>query len=99
MLMLSPQRPGIDALFVGPYDLAIALSSGKAQDVQAPAVEQAIDRICTAAKKAGKIPGIYCRDAESAVAMAKRGFRFVVAGNDLTTLRGATVAQLKVLKS
>ena len=91
--------PGIDALFVGPYDLATALSSGKAQDVQAPAVEQAIDRICTAAKTAGKIPGIYCRDAESAVAMAKRGFRFVVAGNDLTTLRGATVAQLKVLKS
>ena len=91
--------PGIDALFVGPYDLATALSSGKAQDVQAPAVEQAIDRICTAAKTAGKIPGIYCRDAESAVAMAKRGFRFVVAGNDLTTLRGATVAQLKALKS
>jgi 4-hydroxy-2-oxoheptanedioate aldolase len=91
--------PGIDALFVGPYDLAAALSSGKAQDVQAPAVEQAIDRICTAAKTAGKIPGIYCRDAESAVAMAKRGFRFVVAGNDLTTLRGATVAQLKALKS
>lgn len=91
--------PGIDALFVGPYDLATALSSGTAQDVQAPAVEQAIDRICTAAKTAGKIPGIYCRDAESAVAMAKRGFRFVVAGNDLTTLRGATVAQLKALKS
>ena len=91
--------PGIDALFVGPYDLATALSSGKAQDVQAPAVEQAIDRICTAAKMAGKVPGIYCRDAESAVAMAKRGFRFVVAGNDLTTLRGATVAQLKALKS
>jgi 4-hydroxy-2-oxoheptanedioate aldolase len=90
--------PGIDALFVGPYDLATALSSGKAQDVQAPAVEQAIDRICTAAKTAGKIPGIYCRDAESAVAMAKRGFRFVIAGNDLTTLRGATAAQLKVLK-
>jgi 4-hydroxy-2-oxoheptanedioate aldolase len=90
--------PGIDALFVGPYDLATALSSGKAQDVQAPQVEQAIDRICIAATKANKIPGIYCRDAESAVAMAKRGFRFVVAGNDLTTLRGATAAQLKVLK-
>jgi len=91
--------PGIDALFVGPYDLAIALSNGTAQDVQAPQVEQAIDRICTAAKTAGKIPGIYCRDAESAVAMAKRGFRFIIAGNDLTTLRGATVAQLKALKS
>jgi 4-hydroxy-2-oxoheptanedioate aldolase len=89
---------GIDALFVGPFDLATTLSNGTAQDVGAPQVEQAIDRICAAAIKANKIPGIYCRDAESAVAMAKRGFRFVVAGNDITTLRAATASQLKVLK-
>jgi 2-keto-3-deoxy-L-rhamnonate aldolase RhmA len=30
--------------------------------------------------------------------MAKRGFRFIIAGNDLTTLRAATTAQLKLLK-
>lgn len=90
--------PGIDGLFVGPYDLATALSNGTAQDVDAPQVAQAIDKICAAAKKAGKIPGIYCRNAEGALAMAKRGFRFVVAGNDQTTLREATVAQLKALK-
>ena len=90
--------PGIDALFVGPYDLSTALSSGTAQDVQAPKVEQAIDKICAAAKKAAKIPGIYCRDVASALAIAKRGFRFIVAGNDQTTLREATVAQLKALK-
>jgi 4-hydroxy-2-oxoheptanedioate aldolase len=89
---------GIDGLFIGPYDLATALSGGKAQDTQAPQVEQAIDRICAAAKAANKIPAIYCRDAEDAVAMAKRGFRFVVAGNDHTTLRAASTAQLKVLK-
>ena len=91
--------PGIDGLFVGPYDLATALSGGSVQDVQAAQVEQAIDTIRAAAKKADKIPGIYCRDAESAVAMAKRGYRFVIAGNDQTTLRSATVAQLKALKS
>jgi 4-hydroxy-2-oxoheptanedioate aldolase len=90
--------PGIDGLFVGPYDLATALSNGAAQAVDAPQVGQAIDKICTAAKNAGKIPGIYCRNADGAVAMAKRGFRFVVAGNDQTTLREATVAQLKALK-
>jgi 4-hydroxy-2-oxoheptanedioate aldolase len=89
---------GIDALFIGPYDLATALSSGAAQDVDAPQVGQAIDKICAAAKKAGKIPGIYCRDTKGALAMAKRGFRFIVAGNDSTTLREATVAQLKALK-
>src|SRR5262249_41920919 len=49
--------PGIDALFVGPYDLATALSGGTAQDVQAKQVEQAIDKICVAAKKAGRSRG------------------------------------------
>src|SRR5262249_58780032 len=38
--------PGIDGLFVGPYDLATALSGGSAQDVHAAQVEQAIDTIC-----------------------------------------------------
>jgi len=90
--------PGIDALFIGPYDLAIALSGGSAQDVAAPQVEQAIERICAAAKKAGKIPAIYCRDTKSALVMAKRGFRFIIAGNDQTTLREATVAQLRALQ-
>lgn len=90
--------PGIDALFVGPYDLATTLSGGTAQDVQAPQIVQAIDKICVAAKKAGKIPGIYCSDAEGALAMVKRGFRFIAAGNDHTTLRAATAAQLKVLQ-
>ncbi len=90
--------PGIDALFVGPYDLSTALSGGKAQDVQAPEVERAVDRICAAAKKAGKIPGIYCRDAERALAMAKRGFRFITIGSDQGFLRDGTAAQLKGLK-
>jgi 4-hydroxy-2-oxoheptanedioate aldolase len=91
--------PGIDALFIGPYDLSTALSGGKAQDVTAPEVEQAIDKICAAAKKAGKIPGIYCRDAERAKAMAKRGFRFIAVGSDHGLVREGAAAQVKALKS
>jgi 4-hydroxy-2-oxoheptanedioate aldolase len=90
--------PGIDALFVGPYDLSTALSGGKAQDVTAGEVEGAIDRIGQAAKKAGKIPGIYCRDPERALAMAKRGFRFITIGSDLGILREGAAAQVKTLK-
>ena len=90
--------PGIDALFIGPYDLSTVLSGGKAQDVQAPEVEREIDRICQAAKKAGKIPGIYCRDAERALAMAKRGFRFITIGSDLGIVRDGAAAQVKALK-
>ena len=90
--------PGLDALFIGPYDLAIALSDGAAQDITAPAVDQAIDAICAAAKKAGKIPGIYCKDAARALTMKKRGFRFLAVGSDLGFLKDGIAAQLSVLK-
>jgi len=91
--------PGIDALFIGPYDLSVALSGGKAQDIQAAEVDRAIDRICQAATKAGKIPGIYCRNAERALAMARRGFRFLAVGSDLGILREGAAAQIKALKA
>jgi 4-hydroxy-2-oxoheptanedioate aldolase len=91
--------PGIDALFIGPYDLSTALSGGKAQDVQAPEVERAIDRICQTASKAGKIPGIYCANTDRALAMAKRGFRFITIGSDLGLLRDSAAAQVKALKA
>jgi len=90
--------PGIDTLFIGPYDLSTALTGGKAQDIQAPDVERAIDQICMAAKKAGKIPGIYCRDTNRALAMAKRGFRFIAVGSDNGIVREGAAAQIKALK-
>jgi len=89
---------GIDALFVGPYDLSTALSGGAAQDLTAPEVERAIDKICAAALKAGKIPGIYCRDAARALAMAGRGFRFITIGSDLALLREGAAGVLAALK-
>ncbi len=89
---------GIDALFIGPYDLSTSLSGGTAQDVTAPEVERAIDTICAAAVKAGKIPGIYCRDAERALAMAKRGFKFLTVGSDHGFLHEGLAAQMKMLK-
>jgi 4-hydroxy-2-oxoheptanedioate aldolase len=92
------ETPGIDALFIGPYDLATSLSAGKAQDVAAPEVERAIDQIGAAATKAGKIAGIYCTNAQRALAMVKRGFRFVTVGGDVGYLREGLAAQLKALK-
>lgn len=91
--------PGIDALFIGPYDLSTSLSAGKAQDIAAPEVEKAIDQIRAAADKAGKIPGIFCRDAERGLAMAKRGFRLITVGSDMSFLRESAAAALKALKA
>ena len=89
--------PGIDALFIGPYDLATSLSNGKAQDINAPEVDKAIDTICAAAIKADKIPGIYCRDAARALDMTRRGFRFLTVGSDFSIVREGVAASLKTL--
>ena len=55
-------------------------------------------RIIAVANKAGKIPGAYCHSAERAVALAKRGVRFLAVGSDMGFLRAGAAAALKALK-
>jgi 4-hydroxy-2-oxoheptanedioate aldolase len=85
--------PGIDGLFLGPSDLSIALSQGRALDPLSAEVERELDRIVAAAQKAGKTPGAYCHNAERALALAKRGMRFLAVSSDMAFLRaGARIA-------
>jgi 4-hydroxy-2-oxoheptanedioate aldolase len=90
--------PGIDVLFVGPSDLSIGLTDGAELDPHSATVDAALDKLVAACRKAGKIAGLYCANAERAVACAKRGFRFLAVGSDLGFLRAGAAAQLKVLK-
>ncbi len=89
--------PGIDSLFVGPSDLSFSLSGGTSLDAHAPDVEQALDLVLKACERHGKIPGLYCRDAERAVEKAKAGFRFLTVASDLAFLRAGTAAQVSIL--
>jgi len=88
---------GIDALFVGPWDLSIALSRGADIDPNLPAVDRALDHVLAAAAKAGKFAGLYCADAAEGLAAARRGFRFLSVGGDLGYLRAGAAAQVKAL--
>jgi 4-hydroxy-2-oxoheptanedioate aldolase len=90
--------PGIDGLFLGPSDLSIALSEGKSLDPLSQEVEGHLDRIVTACRNAGKIAGAYCHSAERAVALSKRGVRFMAVSSDQGFLRAGAAAQMKVLK-
>jgi 4-hydroxy-2-oxoheptanedioate aldolase len=90
---------GIDAIFVGPSDLSIALSGGTVLDPHSAEVERALDGIVAAAQKAGKVPGAYCANAERATALARRGFRFLAVGSDLQFLRVGAADQVKTLRS
>ena len=86
--------PGIDALFVGPWDLSIALSQGARIDPDGPAVDAVLGRVVAAATKAGKFAGLYCSNAEEGMKAATRGFRFVSIGLDISLLRAGAAAQL-----
>lgn len=90
--------PGIDVLFVGPSDLSIGLTDGKELDPHSNTVNAALDTLVAACRKAGKVAGLYCANAERAVACARRGFRFLAVGSDLGFLRAGTAAQFKALK-
>jgi 4-hydroxy-2-oxoheptanedioate aldolase len=89
--------PGIDALFLGPADLSIALSKGANVDPMAGEVERKLEQIIAAADKAGKIMGAYCHTAERAVTLGKRGIRFLAVGSDMAFLRAGAAAALKAL--
>lgn len=88
---------GIDGLFVGPFDLSIALSNGAVLDPFSKDVEAALEVILEAASKHSKIPGIYCANAEGALVAARRGFRFIAVGGDVSYLRAGAAAELKAL--
>ncbi len=89
---------GIDALFLGPSDLSIALSNGSTLDPMSKEVDAQIDRITEAAHKAGKIMGAFCPTAERAVALARRGVRFLAVASDLGLLRAGIAGAMKVIK-
>lgn len=75
---------GIDALFIGPADLASSLGhlgNPKHSDVQA-----AIARALTAIKAAGKPAGIFALSPEDASAKIADGFSFVSVGTDIGLL-------------
>jgi 4-hydroxy-2-oxoheptanedioate aldolase len=90
--------PGIDVLFVGPSDLSITLTGGATLDPHSKEVEAQLDKIVAAAKKAGKVAGLYCASAERAAAMAKRGFGYLAVGSDLGFFREGIAAHMKTLK-
>jgi 4-hydroxy-2-oxoheptanedioate aldolase len=89
---------GIDVLFVGPSDLSITTTDGAVLDPHSKDVEAALDKIVAAAKKAGKVAGLYCATGERAAAMARRGFGYLAVGNDLGFFREGIGAHMKKLK-
>ena len=89
------QTPGLDGIFVGPYDLSASL--GKTGQVEDAAVQQAIDRVGASARAAGKALGIFCATSAAAQPYIKAGYRLIAAGSDTLFLGRAARTALEEL--
>lgn len=80
---------GVDGVYVGPADLALAV--GSVPGPEAPETTEAIERILRATKNAGKIPGTHCMNGKQAYQRREQGFQFITTSSDI----GAAIAGYK----
>lgn len=91
--------PGIDAVFVGPSDLSIALSGGKSVDPLSKEVDEAIRQIVARASAVGKPVAVYAQSAERAKQFLGMGAKLVTLMSDTALLRSAAKTALQVIKA
>ncbi|MDX2193414.1 MAG: aldolase/citrate lyase family protein [Gemmatimonadales bacterium] len=84
------RTPGVDALFLGPFDLSTSL--GVPGQLDAPVVREAVARVRTAAEAAGLPLGILAPTAAGARQAIAEGYTPLLVGADLPMLAGAARA-------
>lgn len=87
--------PGVDGIYVGPFDLALAIGADRPQDgPEIPEFNDALKLIVASAEAAGIAAGMHCNDGAAAARALSSGFTFVSISNDLGHLSAAAAAQL-----
>ena len=74
--------PGLDAVYIGPSDLSLALGGPPGQDSDAPGLMAAFDRVLAACKAAGVRTGVHTNSVAYSQKMISRGFDLVTVGSD-----------------
>ena len=74
--------PGVDAVYVGPSDLSLALGCKPRLDQTDPPVVEAQERIVEACKRHGVVAGIHNNTAAYALTMIEAGYQFVTLASD-----------------
>lgn len=88
--------PGVDALFVGPGDLAAAM--GHIGDIAHPDVQALIERAARMATEAGKPVGIVGPNPDMVRRFIDYGYSYVAIGSDLAMMTGRASEWLGALR-
>ncbi len=89
--------PGIDAVFIGPYDLSGSM--GKIGKVKDPEVLQKIDLVSTTCIEAGLPLGIFGIDVDAVQPYVNKGFTLIAVGVDTMFLGASAQKALAKLRS
>lgn len=76
--------PGIDVVFVGPYDLSASMGTPGKVDYES--IRQVADLVLEKTAENGKYAGIFTKNAQEAKMYADMGFRFIIVSTDISCL-------------
>ena len=93
--------PGIDAIFVGPNDLAASMRSPDGKPPSAPATAEAMKKILATCRQCGVPAGLHCGTAAEARHRIEEGWQFLAVASELRMMldaAGEVVRQLGLQK-
>ncbi len=88
---------GVDAVFVGPFDLSVSL--GIPGETNQPREVEAIDRVVEVCRRRGIVSGIHLFDLKALKMWVEKGMRFVTYSSDIALLADAAANGVAGLKS
>lgn len=86
--------PGIDGIYIGPNDLALALGARPGSDMTDPRVIDTVAELLRATRAAGKFAGIFCGSADAAASRRAQGFHLVTLPHEASLLTQAAKAAI-----
>ena len=93
------KTPSLDAIFVGPSDLAVSMGEKPGFDPRYPAVYEAIEYIAAKCKEAGVVPGIHCGSVAYGADMRKMGYKFMAYLSDFRMLQMMVARSLPAFRA
>jgi 4-hydroxy-2-oxoheptanedioate aldolase len=90
---------GIDAIYIGPSDLSLALGCKPTFDDLDPKAAEAVDHILARAKAHGVVAGIHNGAPPAALARIAKGFQFVTVGSDSRFMAAAAQDVIATMKN
>ena len=88
---------GVDAIFVGPYDLSASM--GRIGQVDHPEVQGAIDEVQRCCQSAGKTLGIFGATPEAVEPYVEKGYRLITVSIDTMTIARAARESVARIRS